>query len=322
VTVDEGDLVWVAAVASGMESGAVLDGCDVAGLARVVARCELAGNPIDEAAAALVGIAREQPFPRANAAAAWLAAAHLLAGASLGVRAGEDELVSLVSAARSGSVGEAAAGAALAGWVEWREPRGGPVRRALRWLVAPAVPAVPGAGDDHIGRVCPACGRALRAEERDARGIRMAWVGTDRFELTARCWYEHRAHGRDGRPLPEPPASPPSRDTRWCPVASADSAQPPGSFCAFVPAGGLLFLAEPAGPGAGGYRVVAVPGAEVSDLLGSWPRLSRRGRELARAPAAAVRFDAGGLALDLAHLAAAVPALDLRHLDAEPCLVA
>ena len=53
---------------------------------------------------------------------------------------------------------------------------------------------------------CPACGRELHVLDHEVSGHSLLIVGMSRFELVARCWFEHRAHGRAGQPLPAKPA--------------------------------------------------------------------------------------------------------------------
>lgn len=300
--VDEADLVWVGAVASGMDADDVLDGCDVAGLARVAAGCERAGTAVDQAAAAFVGIARERPFPRANGAAAWLAAAHVLAGRSLVLRAADGDVLSLLAAARSGAAGQAAVADAL---TTWAAPRSGALRRMRGWLrwLSPVPPAELWGAAVPVAWSCPVCGRRLRQPERDVRGMPMAWVTASPFELTARCWYEHRAHRRDGRPFAPAPGANGQDGSRRCPVVACGPTGRAGSFCALTGGGGLLFLAE---PGGARYRVVALRELAASDLVGSpgsWERLVERGDERGRVGADAVRLDAEGLSIDLDALA-------------------
>jgi hypothetical protein len=47
--------------------------------------------------------------------------------------------------------------------------------------------------------LCPVCQRELYCRERRER--RVLRVGGTAFELTNRCWFEHRAHDRRGRPF-------------------------------------------------------------------------------------------------------------------------
>jgi prophage maintenance system killer protein len=289
--VDEADLVLIAAAASGADPGLVLDGTDVAALARIASCAQAAPTPEAAAAAVLVGVARGRPFPHGNRAAAWLAAAHVLARNGRHVRIRDEDALALVSGAERGDDGEGAVAWALAGHSVERR-RG--LRRALGWMVSPL------RGSVVETRPCPLCSRPVRVHARDMAS--MPPGASARLVVSARCWRQNRAHGRDGRPHP---ALPPVEDDdgRWCPVVTGPSYGGRRAFAGMVGAGGVVFLPAPAGPEPESYEAVLVPGLCVSDLVGDWRRLSVRGVALGRAQAAWVRFDAAGVLLDWQRLA-------------------
>lgn len=177
---DEERLVLIAAVASATRPEEVLAATDIAALARVTAvidGCD--DDPLDVAAAALVGIAKERPFGADSAATAWLACALLAPVEAARVAVDHAAAVELV---RQASRGDAC-----------REQ----VRRHLT----------------SARTRCPACGRPLTPDG-EADGRRQSFRRTP-IELVARCAVEHRAHGRFGRPLREPTHV---EDTPWRPV--------------------------------------------------------------------------------------------------------
>lgn len=188
---DEADLVHVAAVASGTHPGEVLARCDVAGLASVAAAVETTDRGLDGAAVVVLEMGRRRPLASGNAATAWLAAAHLLAGDRLRLRIGH-------LAART--VFEASADLAVAEAVEVIEARTEPFRpllgRVLHRLTGPVGPSGPG-----VVR-CPACRRPLVQRRHDlvAEGM---WVEAARLERVARCAAEHGRHDRLGLPRRE-----------------------------------------------------------------------------------------------------------------------
>ncbi|MDY7100940.1 MAG: hypothetical protein S0880_07105 [Actinomycetota bacterium] len=193
---DDVELVLVGAVAARRDPAKVLDTCDVAALVEIAERLERAGDPAAAAAAALVGIVRERPFGRANAAAGWLAAAHVLASAGLEVDLRAHEITSLVRRVQRGGLDEAALVEHLAAHVR---PLTGPWRRAARAiahrLLRPVGPTAP------VVRPCPACGLPVALSPTEHRSMVVGGPDAVRYELTARCWYVHRTHRRDGRPL-------------------------------------------------------------------------------------------------------------------------
>lgn len=185
---DEADLVHVAAVATGSRPDQVLAGCDVAGLASVAAALEGATCGLDGAALAVLEVGRRRPFAAGNAATAWLAAAHLLAGDGLRLRIGPLAARTVFAASADLGVGDVAA--VIAARTEPRRPL---VRRVLRRLAVPARADGPG-----VVR-CPACDRPLVQRRHDlaADGV---WVEAARLERVARCAASHGGHDRLGVP--------------------------------------------------------------------------------------------------------------------------
>jgi hypothetical protein len=173
--IGEAELLCVAATASGIELDELLAGTDVAALARVVARTEPPTGAFEDAARLLLAVLQERPFPDdTNAATGWLAAALVLDGAGARVRGSRADIVAFVR-----SIDEQA---------ELLDVVVGIERLAV-------------ASDGRRSSVrCPKCSRELYARER--REGRAVIVGVSAFELTNRCWYEHRAHDRRGEPFP------------------------------------------------------------------------------------------------------------------------
>jgi hypothetical protein len=185
---DEADLVLVASAACGQRPEQVLASCDVAALASVVAAAEHAPSGLDAAAVVVVEFGRRRPFARGNAAAAWLAAAHLLTGDGLRLRIGPTTARTVFAA--SDDLDATVVRAVL---VEHIEPSRSLVGRVLRSLFGPRTLDGPG-----VFR-CPACDRPLVQRRGDlvAAG---PWVDSARIERVARCAVEHGAHGRRARP--------------------------------------------------------------------------------------------------------------------------
>lgn len=164
---DVGTLVWAAALVEDRDPAEVLVDADVAvldGIAREVAGI---GEPVEAAAALLERLVRERPFAGAASAIAWLATVDLLRTARLPVRAAPRDVRVLCRDLRSGRAGRSDATTCL-----------------LRWT-----PGIP----------CPACGRRVYVAADGGKAIALRQATP--YELTARCAYEHRTHGRSGRPL-------------------------------------------------------------------------------------------------------------------------
>jgi prophage maintenance system killer protein len=113
VTVDDADLLLIASAALDHDADLLLDTIDVAALAHVVARAETAATPVDAAAVVLVEIAQRRPFHSGNQAAAWLAAAYVLASNDIHLRIGDAEALALVHAAGQHRIGEPEVAAVL-----------------------------------------------------------------------------------------------------------------------------------------------------------------------------------------------------------------
>jgi hypothetical protein len=185
---DEADLVHVAATATGTAPERVLAGCDVAGLASVAAVLESATCGLDAAALVVLEVGRRRPFAAGNAATAWLAAAHALAGDDLRLRIGHLAATTVFEGSSRLGVREVAA------VIEAHaERRGSFLRGVLRRLTGPVEPTGPGVS------WCPSCGRPLVQRRHDivAEGV---WVESARIQRIARCAVEHRDHDRFGVP--------------------------------------------------------------------------------------------------------------------------
>jgi hypothetical protein len=160
----------------------------VAGLVAVVAAVEGAATGLDAAALAVLEIGRRRPFGTGNAATAWLAAAHLLAGDGLRLRIGHHAATTLFAA--SARLGPREVAAVIDAHTERYLS---PARRALRWLVRPTPRPGPGV------TWCPACGRPVVQRRHDLAAAGM-WADAARLERVARCAVEHRGHDRYGVP--------------------------------------------------------------------------------------------------------------------------
>jgi hypothetical protein len=183
---DEADLVHVAAFATGTRPERVLAACDMAGLASVAAALEGASGGLEGAALVVLEMGRRRPLAVGNAATAWLAAAHLLAGDGLRLRIGHLAATTVFEASAELGAGDVAAVIAPR-----TEPHRSRLRRTVRRLIGPVPPAGPG-----VVR-CPACGRPLVQRRHDlvADGV---WTEAARLERVARCAAEHRRHDRLG----------------------------------------------------------------------------------------------------------------------------
>jgi hypothetical protein len=175
---DEAQLILIAAAAAARAPEDVLASTDVAALARVSTAIEACDHALDVAAAALVGIAQEQPFGQDSNAVAWLACAMVAPVEAARVAVNRADAIDLVG----------------------RASRGVLTRELVR---------------EHLesGQTrCPACHRPVGHATTPTRRppIRSAPV-----ELVALCAVEHRAHGRFGQPFNEPGRE---EDTPWRPV--------------------------------------------------------------------------------------------------------
>ncbi len=175
----ETELVWLAAAAAGTTPDDLLARTDMGALARVDAEADRrdpdGDGDLHHAARLLLAVVRERPFPDdANAAAGWLAAAFVLERAGVRVRSHRrTEVVTFVA---------------------------GLDERTPLVDVVVGLERIASGGGRRLAWLCPACGRELYARER--RDRRAVTVGVTAYELTARCWFEHRAHDRAGRPFP------------------------------------------------------------------------------------------------------------------------
>lgn len=185
---DEGDLVWVAAAATRSRPEDLLVGCDLAGLTAVSAAVEGAADSLTASATAVYELGCRRPFPRGNAATAWLAAAHLLGGEGLRLRIGPATAVAVFEA--SADLGTPVVATIIREHTERHRPL---AVRVVRRLFAPRPldgPAV---------FPCPACGRPLVRRRHSLVAVG-PWIEAARLERIARCAAEHRGHGRHGEP--------------------------------------------------------------------------------------------------------------------------
>jgi hypothetical protein len=254
VHLDEATLLWAAALVDETDPAELLAQVDVTVLAGIVARADAATAPVDAAARVLVEVVRTRPFPTGNAAIGWLAAVEVLAGARCRVAAGQDRVVALCADVRSGAAGATDVVAAL-----------------RSWLV-------------EEGIACPACGRRVYADE--ATGPRRAMPGASRFELTARCAFEHGRHDRSGRPLAPATRRPVERRL---PVIAHGAC---GSF--LVAGDRATVVVSPFCDDPPIVRVGEVDEVNAGDLVGRWDGLVERSSPLGFVPADAARPDEGG----------------------------
>ena len=163
---DEAQLLLIAAAVMASPPEEVLAATDVAALSRVSASIEACADPLDVAAAALVGIAAERPFGHDSKAVAWLACAVAAPAEAARLAADRSDAIELV---RRAAHGEA-------------------TRDLVRQQLANHRPT------------CPVCRRTLRPGPRPGIGS----TRSTSIELVARCAVEHRAHGRFGQAPVEP----------------------------------------------------------------------------------------------------------------------
>jgi prophage maintenance system killer protein len=289
VPVDDADLVVVGAVATGVGPDVLLDGTEVAALARIVARVEDASTPFEEAAAVLCGIAGRRPFPTGNRAAAWLGAAYVLAANGLSLRISDAEATALVRAAE-GFASEREVVDVLRDHVR---PPGGTVRRVLRFLAEPR-------SVDGGPWPCPACARPVDVDARSVAGLRGPTSREAVPTLMALCRRQHGTHDRTRRAPPAPPFE--AGDTRWCPVVRANE-ETGQAFLAVSASGGVAFFPGEDESARPVYEVAHVRELHAGDLAGDWAHLRARADAVGRVAASAVHFDDAGEALDWHHLA-------------------
>src|SRR5690606_7765440 len=128
---------------------------------------------------------------------------------------------------------------------------------------------------------CPACGRRVYARDHLAR--RSVAPAGARFELTARCSYEHGSHDRAGRPIAPRPTRPVERSE---PILARGDC---GSFLVAGTSGTLAvspFCDDPPV-----MRVVEVGDLHPGDLVGRWGPLIERSTTIGFVPAHEVAPD-------------------------------
>jgi hypothetical protein len=187
---DEAALVHIAAVATGQPPASVLAGADVRELAWVAAELEGEPTAVEAAAVALLEVGHRRPFGDGSTAAAWLAAAHLLAAAGLRLRIGPIGAAGVLATSPRLSVADAAA--------VLREHS---VRRRpwLGWLVQGSWPDGPSV------LPCPACGRPVIRRRTDLVDDGL-WAEAALTERVARCAMTRGEHGRWAGPMVPAPA--------------------------------------------------------------------------------------------------------------------
>ena len=272
--VDEGDLVLIGSVALNADADRLLTQCDIAALVRVVARVEGAASPLDKAATVLVEVVAQRPFPDNNAAVGWLAAAHVLGASGLRLRLTDRDAHALIAGVAGGSMAVAAVAEALSDGAYDRHRS-----LARRLFRAPRRPSDEAART----RACPLCGRRLRVAAAE-RLVPAGRAPHARFELSARCWAQHRAHDHRGRPVS---AAPRDDHREWSPVVAGPLSERGPTFLALVSDGAVLF--RPAGGRDLTYRLSLLRDVEVSDLVGDWAGLD--GEPLGDVGGESVRFD-------------------------------
>lgn len=248
---DEASLLWVAAFVEEVDPLVVLDRVDMAELAALVAEIDAIEEPIDAAARLLVRVVRDGPFPTSNNAIGWLAAVDLLRVAQLRI--------------------------------DMRAPRIAALCRSIRTDELDVV-EVASVLRHHVvlqGMACPACGK--RVYVRDAAARRGLMPGATRFELTARCAFEHGGHDRRGQPV-EPA---PERVVSSCQPVLARGAC--GSFLVAGAGRGLVLSPYCDEPPI--YRVVEVVDIVPGDLVGRWDLLVERSSTVGFVHAEAVCAD-------------------------------
>ena len=162
-------LVWAAALVADREPAEVLATADVALLIDIAEDVAALDDPVEAAALLLVRLVGERPFAGPASAIGWLAAVDVLRVAGRPVRAEPREVRRLCRSLRGSA-----------------DDRQRAVDALRRWSSPPGIP-------------CPACGRCVYADDPTTCAIVRRHATT--YELTARCAYEHRAHGRSGREL-------------------------------------------------------------------------------------------------------------------------
>ena len=258
---DESKLVWAAALVADVDPDELLARVDVAALATIVADVDEAIGPIDAAARLLVRVVRDRPFLTGNAAIGWLAAVEVLAAAGWRVSVHRARVLRLCGDIREGVLSDADAAAVLG-----------------RWVV-------------EDGRACPACGR--RVYTRDAAAGWRLMPGGSRFELTARCAFEHGCHDRSGRSVVSP---------GYYRVEPRRQVLARGACGSFLVTGDRTnVVVSPFCDDPPIVRVVEVDEVRPGDLVGRWDRLVERSSTLGFVPANEARPDESGC-VDLGRL--------------------
>jgi hypothetical protein len=276
---DRAELVVVGAEAAGADPCEVADQADVGVLVVLEGRLATARTVPGAAAEALVTIAACRPFPRGNRAAAWLAAAHLVAlnGWELDLDVGLAVLI--VDDAAAGRRHQRDVASVLADHV--RVPARDRRHRLAGFARRPERPVPP------VLR-CPSCHRALN---RDALWLD-PWVVPSRQQLISGCRRQHGVHDGEGNAVARPGVP---TDDRAAPlVRGRIDDDGPEAFVALTGNGPVLL--RPAGDDDGDgdrtvrYDLFVLDELPLSGLIGRWDGLVH-GRE----PVARVELEPGPL---------------------------
>jgi hypothetical protein len=271
---DRADLVVLGAEAAGLDPYEVADEVDVGALVMVEAQLAGARTVPAAAASALVTIAARRPFPRDNRAAAWLAAAHVVALNGWELELDIGLAVLLVDDAAAGRRDERAVASVLADHL--RSPRSARLRRlAARAAALARSPQPPQPPELR----CPLCHRPLR---RTAIWQQSPWAVVPRHQLIGGCLRQHGVHDRHGRAAER--AAEPVRDQAVPLVRGRVDDTGSEAFVALTGQGPVLLC--PAGTGAGDrpvtYDLFVLDELSLSGLVGRWDRLLQEREPVAR----------------------------------------
>jgi prophage maintenance system killer protein len=293
--VDEADLILIGATALDVDPEELVEQAEVDVLAAIAERTSTTPGPVEAAAEVLVGLAASRPFPFGNRAAAWLAAAHLLALNAINVEIDEGEARTLVRRAAVGEINEAETCAALMASVV--KPAGN-VRRAMHWLATPSRSTPRPANGTWT---CPVCGRAAEIVIRPP-GLRSYGSVVTPAMVIAACAHQHQAHDRYGS-LPRQLARSYQPADRWIPVIRPTEPVAGDPFIVIAPSGAVAFMPTPPATtehdsGPEPYEVIVLAELRPTDLLGSWESLPACGTVIGQVGHDAIRFDPTGRSVD------------------------
>jgi len=179
--VDLGQVVLVAAAATGRHPGDVLATADLTLLALITARVRQASTPGDAAAEMLVGVVAGRPFSVGNHRAAWALASHVADARRSRIGMVPDDAVALVRSVASGRLDEREVAVRLQDAMHRRHS----VHDAFaRMFEMPPPPGI-------VVWACPECGRGVPVPP-----CRSSIFLTDPLpdDVVADCAARHRAH--------------------------------------------------------------------------------------------------------------------------------